>query len=160
MAKIKEKHPHWFKLKVERRQLIRQLPSENAVNVLLACFDYLETGTMPATLSAFEKIAISAFLPDLEEAWAKYAKRVECGGMGGAPKGNQNAKKSKQPYGTVCPHMVPYGTEVEEEKNLKILSSYSTGDLKIGDAALNGRPPVPFPIDPDAGEYIDREGML
>lgn len=72
MAKIKEKHPHWFKLKVERRQLIRQLPSENAVNVLLACFDYLETGAMPATLSAFEKIAVSAFLPDLEEAWAKY----------------------------------------------------------------------------------------
>lgn len=29
---------------------------------------------------------------------------------------------------------------------------------KAGDAALNGRPPVPFPIDPDAGEYIDREG--
>lgn len=31
---------------------------------------------------------------------------------------------------------------------------------KYGDAALNGRPPTPFPIDPDTGEYIDREGML
>lgn len=144
MTKIKEKHPHWFKLKVERRQLIRQLPSENAVNVLLACFDYLETGTMPATLSAFEKIAVSAFLPDLEEAWAKYNQRI-------------NAKKGKS-VDIDRYHTVSTETEVEEEKNLKILSSYSTGELKTGDAALNGRPPTPFYLDPDTGELVSREG--
>lgn len=41
------------------------------------------------------------------------------------------------------------------------ISPTNTGEWqksKAGDAALNGRPPVPFPIDPDAGEYIDREG--
>lgn len=146
MAKIKEKHPHWFKLKVERRQLIRQLPPENAVNVLLACFDYLETGEMPATLSAFEKIAVSAFLPDLEEAWAKYNQRI-------------NAKKGKSTdIGRY--HAVSTETEgeTEEEKTLGVFPSKTGGNLKAGDAALNGRPPVPFPVDPDAGEYIDREG--
>lgn len=144
MAKIKEKHPNWFKLKVERRQLIRQLPPENAVNVLLACFDYLETGEMPATLNAFEKIAVSAFLPDLEEAWAKYNQRI-------------NAKKGKS-VDIDRYHAVSTETEVEEEKNLKVFSSYSTGKLKNGDAAFKGGPPTPFPIDPDTGEYIDREG--
>lgn len=28
----------------------------------------------------------------------------------------------------------------------------------FGDAAFKGGPPTPFPIDPDTGEYIDREG--
>ena len=36
MAEVKEKHPTWFKMKIERRQLIKQLPAETAVNVLLA----------------------------------------------------------------------------------------------------------------------------
>lgn len=36
MAEIKEKHPSWFKMKLERRELIRQLSPETAVNVLLA----------------------------------------------------------------------------------------------------------------------------
>ncbi len=38
MAKIKEKHPNWFKMKFERRELVRQLAPETAVNVLLACW--------------------------------------------------------------------------------------------------------------------------
>ena len=42
VAKIKEKHPSWFKMKIERRELIRQLAPETAVNVLLACWDFLE----------------------------------------------------------------------------------------------------------------------
>lgn len=50
MAEIKEKHPSWFKMKIERRQLIKQLPPEIAVNVLLACWEYLETCKIPDTL--------------------------------------------------------------------------------------------------------------
>ena len=42
-----DKHPSWFKLKVERRELVKQLAPETAVNVLLACWDYLETGERP-----------------------------------------------------------------------------------------------------------------
>lgn len=67
-----DKHPSWFKLKVERRELVKQLAPETAVNVLLACWDYLETGERPTGLSPIEDVALSAFLPDLEEAWQKY----------------------------------------------------------------------------------------
>ncbi|MFR1358736.1 MAG: DUF6291 domain-containing protein [Ruthenibacterium lactatiformans] len=87
MADIKEKHPTWFKMKIERRQLIKQLPAETAVNVLLACWDYLETGEIPETLQPMEKIAFSAFFPDMEEAWTRYEQRVKNGASGGRPTG-------------------------------------------------------------------------
>lgn len=74
--KIKEKHPNWFKMKLERRELIRQLSPETAVNVLLACWDYLETGEKPATLSPIESVAFASFMPDMEEAWARYMQRI------------------------------------------------------------------------------------
>ena len=71
MAKDKDKHPSWFKMKLERRELVRQLSSETAVNVLLACWDFLETGEKPANLSPIESVAFSAFMPDMEEAGAR-----------------------------------------------------------------------------------------
>ena len=72
MAKDKDKHPSWFKMKLERRELVRQLSPETAVNVLLACWDFLETGEKPANLSPIESVAFSAFMPDMEEARARY----------------------------------------------------------------------------------------
>lgn len=57
MSDVKEKHPTWFKMKIERRQLVKQLEPKTAVNVLLACWDYLETGEYPTNLSALEQIA-------------------------------------------------------------------------------------------------------
>ena len=72
MAEVKEKHPTWFKMKIERRQLVKQLEPKIAVNVLLACWDFLETGEKPANLSPIESVAFSAFMPDMEEAWARY----------------------------------------------------------------------------------------
>ena len=80
-----DKHPSWFKLKVERRELVKQLAPETAVNVLLACWDYLETGERPTGLSPIEDVALSAFLPDLEEAWQKYMQRIKNGATGGRP---------------------------------------------------------------------------
>ena len=80
-----DKHPTWFKLKVERRELKKQLAPETAVNVLLACFEYLESGERPNGLSPIEDVALSAFWPDLEEAWQKYIKRIENGAGGGRP---------------------------------------------------------------------------
>lgn len=158
MSAVKEKHPSWFKLKLERRQLVKQLPPESAVNVLLACWDYLETEEIPPTLNAFEKIAVSAFLPDLEEAWEKYEQRVKNGAKGGAPKGNKNAKKQKQPYGSIRPHTVPNGTEVEEDP-LKGDSSIIPGkDNKTGEPPLcGGVPPTRYYFD-DAGNLVDRGG--
>ena len=76
MSDIKEKNPSWFKMKIERRQLIKQLPTETAVNVLLACYDYLETGEIPESLQPMERIAFSAFFPDMEEAWQRYEQRI------------------------------------------------------------------------------------
>ena len=76
MAEIREKHPTWFKMKIDRRRLIEDLPPEIAVNVLLACWDYLETMEDPQGLSPMEKIAFSAFFPDMEEAWARYEQRI------------------------------------------------------------------------------------
>ena len=77
MAEIKEKHPTWFKMKAERRQLVRELPAETTANVLLACWEYLETAEIPATLNPLERIAFSAFFPDLEEAWRLYEQRIK-----------------------------------------------------------------------------------
>lgn len=77
MAEIKEKHPTWFKMKAERRQLVRTLPAEITAKVLLACREYLETAEIPATLNPLEKIAFSAFFPDLEEAWRLYEQRIK-----------------------------------------------------------------------------------
>ena len=79
---IKDKHPTWFKMKLERRQLIKQLPPETAVNVLLACWDYLETGETPDPLLPMEKIAFSAFFPDMEEARQKYEQRINARNSG------------------------------------------------------------------------------
>lgn len=73
---IKEKHPSWFKMKLERRELVKQLSPETAVNVLLACWDFLETGEKPTDLSPIENVAFSAFMPDMEEAWARYLQRI------------------------------------------------------------------------------------
>lgn len=86
MGDIKEKHPNWFKMKIERRELIRQLPPETAVNVLLACLDYLETGEKPSGLSVIENVALASFIPDIDEAWNRYKQRVSNGAKGGRPK--------------------------------------------------------------------------
>lgn len=85
MAPVKDKHPSWFKMKIERRQLVKQLPAETAVRVLLACWEYLETGEMPESLQPLEQVAFSAFFPDMEEAWQRYEQRVRNGSTGGRP---------------------------------------------------------------------------
>lgn len=112
MAEIKERHPSWFKMKLERRELVRQLSPETAVNVLLACWDYLETYKKPDNLSPIENAAFAAFMPDMEESWSKYIKRITNGSNGGRP---------RKPYGSICPHTAPYGTEEETETDSLLL---------------------------------------
>lgn len=81
-----KKHPNWFKMKLERRELIRQLAPETAVSVLLACWEYLETGEKPTNLSPIESVAFASFMPDMEEAWARYLQRINAknNGNGGS----------------------------------------------------------------------------
>ena len=118
MAEIKDKHPSWFKMKLERRELIRQLSPETAVNVLLACWDFLETGEKPEGLSPIENVAFASFMPDMDEAWNRYLTRISSGAKGGRP---------KKPYGSICPHTAPYGTEEEPETEEDTKRVYKAG---------------------------------
>lgn len=140
MAEIREKHPSWFKMKIERRELIRQLSPETAVNVLLACWDYLETGERPSALSPIESVAFSSFMPDMEEAWSKYLVRVSNGAQGG------RTPKGEKPYGSICPHTAPYGTEEETD---------SIFLRNIDRESMAGKPPTHKRfVPPDVGEVM------
>ena len=139
MPEAKDKHPSWFKMKLERRELVRQLAPETAVNVLLACWDYLETGERSATLSPIESVAFASFMPDMEEAWSRYLVRVSSGAQGGRP------KKGEKPYGSICPHTVPYGTEEETE-----VDSLLSNDNR--ESGADKPPKRPRFVPPDVGE--------
>lgn len=146
MRNSKGKHPSWFKLKTERRQLIKELPPESAVNVLLACLDFLEVGSFPKAMRPIEKIAASAFLPDLEEAWARYEQRVN------ARASSKNVDRKTRMASTDIEryHTTSCETEVEEDP-LKGDSSTVTGMYNRG-AASKGGPPTPkyipeFPVE-------------
>lgn len=76
MAVSKERHPSWFKLKLERWELIKQLFPDTAVNVLLVCLEYLEEGEKPCDLSPIESVAFLAFMKDMAGAWDRYVQRI------------------------------------------------------------------------------------
>lgn len=81
-SRTKAKHPSWFKMKLERRELVRELSPETAVNVLLACWEFLETGEKSTGLSPIENVAFASFMPDMEEAWGRYMQRIEARSSG------------------------------------------------------------------------------
>lgn len=147
MRNSKGKHPSWFKLKTERRQLIKELPPESAVNVLLACLDFLEYGSFPQAMRPLEKIAASAFLPDLEEAWTTYEKRVNWGSKGGRP----SKKNHMVAYGSIYNHKQPCETEVEEDPLKGDSSITVTGTYNRGAASKGGPPSVQL-FDPEKPE--------
>ncbi len=107
MAEVKEKHPTWFKMKSERRQLVKELPAETTAKVLLACWEYLETAEIPSILNPLERIAFSAFFPDLEEAWRLYEQRIK---TKAAPNSGKNSSDIVR-YHT----MSHGGEEIEQE---------------------------------------------
>lgn len=75
MSTSKEKHPSWFKMKLERRTMVKQLKPRVAVNVLLACWEFLETGEKPTGLSPIESIAFSAFMKNWRAALITWEKK-------------------------------------------------------------------------------------
>lgn len=107
MAEVKEKHPTWFKMKSERRQLVKELPAETTAKVLLACWEYLETAEIPSTLNPLERIAFSAFFPDLEESWRLYEQRIKATN---APNSGKNSPDIDR-Y-----HTMSHGGEEETEE--------------------------------------------
>lgn len=150
----KEKHPSWFKLKLERRELILQLSPETAVNVLLACWDYLETGEKPDNLSPIENVAFASFIPDLKDAWELYLKRIANGANGGRPKG-------EKPNGTERNHMEPYATEeeTETEEEKEVDSKFPNGNRKRVRADKPPEHPrfLPPTVE-DVAEYVKQRG--
>lgn len=137
MADAKEKHPNWFKLKLERREMVRQLAPETAVNVLLACWEYLETGEKSATMSPIEDIVFAAFVPDLEEAWSRYIARTTNGTKGGRPKrkstpdATENHMVLKKPYGTEEETETEPEPEIEEDTK-KVFFEAATPPMRAG----------------------------
>lgn len=101
-----EKHPSWFKMKIERRELIQQLAPETAVNVLLACWEYLETNERPRDLSPIEKVAFASFMPDMEEAWTRYLQRI-------------NARKQGEQSDDIERHRTRQKKKQNQKKNQK-----------------------------------------
>lgn len=136
MTNTSERHPNWFKMKLERREMVRQLQPEIAVNVLMACWEYLETGERPTTMTPIETIVFSAFVPDLEEAWSRYITRTSNGEKGGRPRRKntsgttENHMVSKKPYGTE--EETEIETEEEIEEDTKIVCKAATPPMRAG----------------------------
>ena len=85
-----KRHPSWFKLRLEKRDFLRELPPKVAVDALLLCLDFLENGETLDVEDPLTRIAFSAFSPDVSEAWRQYTARVECGRKGGRPAKNDD----------------------------------------------------------------------
>lgn len=139
MEEVKERHPGWFKMKIERRELVRELPPEVVVHALLACWEFLETGQKPERLAPIERIAFAAFAPDLEEAWSRYAQRVSNGAMGGRAEGNPHTG----PDAPGCPHTAQ-NQKQKQNQNQKAETDPPQGE---GGAAAprTARPNSPLP---------------
>ena len=111
-------------MKLERRELVRQLSPETAVNVLLACWDYLETGEKPLGLSPIENVAFSSFMPDMDEAWSRYIQRI-------------TAKSNRTTSTDIDrPHTTSTETEVEEVFVLT-MTSVGSGCYKLSQFMAN-----------------------
>ena len=88
-----------FVLYYDFKEPLEELSDKDKGQVLMAMFEYCEYGTIPQ-LSKQAAIAfkfLKKFLDiDREKYEEKCNKRREAGAKGGAPKGNQNAKKNNQ----------------------------------------------------------------
>lgn len=120
MAEVKEKHPTWFKMKSERRQFVKELPAETTAKVLLACWEYLETAEIPSTLNPLERIAFSAFFPDLEESWRLYEQRIKAKN---APNSGKNSPDIDRYHAMSHGGDTEGDTEGEGEKDSPALAS-------------------------------------
>lgn len=128
MAEVKEKHPTWFKMKSERRQLVKELPAETTAKVLLACWEYLETAEIPSTLNPLERIAFSAFFPDLEESWRLYEQRIKAKN---APNSGKNSPDIDR-Y-----HTMSHGEEEEIEQERDERKRRESGEDALAPASKN-----------------------
>lgn len=76
----------------EWHDAIANLDAANYQAVICALFDYARNRQQPK-LTGAAQMAFGLIAPQMDKMRAKYEKDVENGKKGGAPKGNQNAKK-------------------------------------------------------------------
>lgn len=164
MPDTKEKHPNWFKLKLERRDMVRQLAPETAVNVLLACWEYLETGEKSAAMSPIENIVFAAFMPDLEEAWSRYIARTANGAKGGRPKRKsipdaaENHMVPKKPYGTEEETETEPETEIEEDTKKVVIEAATPPLRACPRVGTSKRPRFVAPTLEEVTAYVRERG--
>lgn len=155
----KESRPSWFKMFRHQKALIDSVSDAEVGRAIKAVFQYFENGEAP-DMSPIEFAVFSSMKPYVDESFSDFARNSK-----------KNAENVKKRWETkrdatctsgiqslpIIPHCTA-DTEAEaEEKPLRVFP-YKTGiDIKNGDAALHGRPPTLFPIDPDTGEYIAQE---
>lgn len=88
----KQQRPTWFKMFLHQKALIDSVSDEVAGKALKACFLYFNGDDLPE-LDPLEFAVFSAIKPYIDESWVDYRTKQERGRKGGAPKGNQNARK-------------------------------------------------------------------
>lgn len=160
MPRAREKRPSWFKMFRHQKALIDSVSDAEVGRAMKAVFQYFENGETP-DMTPIEFAVFSSMKPYVDESFSDFARNSKKN----AENINKRWEKQRDTSGTsgiqslpLVPHDTT-DTEAEaeaEEKPLRVFPS--GGDLKNGDAAFKGGPPTPFPIDPDTGEYIDREG--
>lgn len=94
----------YFKVHLDTKPILEDLTLEEVGKIFLAMYDFAETGKVPEfPKGTVLKVAGTSMISTIDRAKRKYKKRLspeerskinsENGKKGGAPKGNQNAKK-------------------------------------------------------------------
>ena len=94
---IEKKRKESFILFNSTLELVEPLNALETRKLMLALFYYNINGEIPTGLSKATQVAFNAIRIYMDTNNERYVKKSEAGKKGGAPKGNQNARKSPQP---------------------------------------------------------------
>ena len=92
---MKENRPAWFKMFRHQRALVDSVSDETAGKALKAVFQYFDDGTVPE-LDPLAFAVFASVKPYVDESFKDFRARQTNGAKGGAPKGNQNARKTSK----------------------------------------------------------------
>ena len=92
---MKANRPAWFKVFLSSKALVDSVPDETAGRALKAVLSYFDDGSI-SDLDPLSFAVFSAIKPCVDDAFSDYRERQERGKKGGAPKGNQNARKTSK----------------------------------------------------------------
>lgn len=118
-------------------EAIREIPEENQLDVYNAIINY-GLNQEEIELKGVSKAIFSLVKPNIEAATKRYDAQIENGKKGGAPKGNNNAKKQ--------PKNNPKTTQEQPKNNLNYNKDYNEDDNdnyndnhnKVSDSCVDG----------------------